>query len=72
MLSLLRSHETALPVEGASADDIPDLLPGWYAVSVHVEGGGKVAIPDGHGGRRVVPLHGYEYFRAFRPVASIG
>ena len=30
------------------------------------------AAPDGEGGSQHVPLHGYEYFHRFRPIAKAG
>ncbi len=45
---------------------------GYYAVSVHLVCGGSFAIPDGQGGWRVVPPHGYEYFRRLRPIGRAG
>ena len=53
----------------------PDLIgprPGLYAISVHFVQGGTFQSPDGKGNRRTIPLHCYEYFQHFRPLAKAG
>ncbi len=46
--------------------------PGLYAVSVHFVQGGTFLIADGNGKRLTIPLHRYEYFQQFRPIANAG
>ena len=46
--------------------------PGYYAVSTHFVRGGSFSAPDGKGRWMTVPLHGYEYFQEFKPIAKAG
>ena len=46
--------------------------PGYFAVSVNFVRGSSFFVPDGEGRLQVVPLHGYEYFRHFQPIAKAG
>jgi hypothetical protein len=46
--------------------------PGWYAVSVNFVRGLEYGAPDGRGGFHHNPLHAFEYFQAFTPVARAG
>ena len=47
-------------------------LPGFYAVSVNFVWGMSFPAPDGQGSWEYVPLHGYEYFKLFQPIAKAG
>jgi hypothetical protein len=46
--------------------------PGWYAVSVNFVRGLEFGSPDGQGGFHHNPLHSFEYFQLFNPVARAG
>jgi hypothetical protein len=46
--------------------------PGWYAISINYLCGISAPAADGQGGHRLIPLHEYEYFQHFRPVAKAG
>jgi hypothetical protein len=46
--------------------------PGYYAISVNFLRGMPGRAFDGHGGERVIPLHEYEYFLNFQPIAMAG
>jgi hypothetical protein len=46
--------------------------PGHFAVSVNFVRGISAPAADGKGGRRVIPLHEFEYFQYFRPIAKAG
>jgi len=46
--------------------------PGFFAVSVNLLHGMPSVVWDGRGGARALPLHEYEYFLRFRPVAKAG
>ena len=61
----------ALP-EDPSRDRTLDPVPGYHAVCVRLVYGSSGKLPDGEGGWVHAPLHGYEYFRNFRPVTKAG
>jgi hypothetical protein len=46
--------------------------PGRYLVAVRYLQGSSGQVPDGNGGYQPVPLHGYDYFAYFEPVARVG
>jgi hypothetical protein len=48
------------------------LHPGYFAIRVNFLRGDTFAAPDGKGGLHLVPLHEYEYFQQFRPIARAG
>jgi hypothetical protein len=59
-----------LPPEGSV--EMPDLEPGWYAVSVNHIQGYPFPLPDGTGNWQSRPRYAYAYFRRFEPVGSAG
>jgi hypothetical protein len=46
--------------------------PGWYAVSANFVYGMGFRIPDGEGGRAIIPIGAYAYFQELQPVAKAG
>ena len=47
-------------------------LPGYYAVSVNYLRGSNFPVHNGQGDYQRPPLHAYEYFRRFKPIARAG
>jgi len=51
---------------------MPELRPGWYAISVNFLRGSPWYAPDGQGGHTVYDRNALRYFLSFRPVAFAG
>jgi hypothetical protein len=60
--------------EGRTPEQVrqDDSRVGLYAISVNFLRGSSYPTSDGQGQRRPVPRGAFEYFRRFRPVATIG
>jgi hypothetical protein len=46
--------------------------PGWFALDVNFVRGFALPVADGRGSFRYIPMHAYDYFQNFRPIAKAG
>jgi hypothetical protein len=63
---------TGTGLERNSTSGATGPISGYFAVSVNFVRGMGFSCPDGTGGQFGIPLHGYEYFQYFQPIAKAG
>ncbi len=63
---------SAPPPRDPDTKQMPDLPPGWYAISVNFLRGCPWFAPDGQGGYEVYDRYALSYFLKLRPVAFAG